>query len=153
MFQFYLNYLLFALLICHCSNLYHVQTNNYNNNYSFSILICSQLFVSANIYSLDFHSGDLQTRNLSYHKTDRITSELTDPFILPFYSSTHSVCRTFLKWKPLVLFAFQRSLLRPFIHVRAHTCLSLILIVVDLCVRCFVYTLTLASIICVGVLV
>ena len=30
--------------MCHCSNLYHVYNNNYNNNYSFVILICLQHF-------------------------------------------------------------------------------------------------------------
>ena len=29
-------------LMCHCLNLYHVYNNNYNNNYSFVILICMQ---------------------------------------------------------------------------------------------------------------
>ena len=33
------------------------------------------LFVSANVYSLDLHKGDLQTRNLSWCKDDWIISD------------------------------------------------------------------------------
>ena len=38
--------------------------------------ICSahNLFVSANLYSLDFYSSDFRTRNLSWHKANWITS-------------------------------------------------------------------------------
>ena len=39
-------------LICHCSNLYHISNNNYNNNYSFVTFICLRYFFAANSSSL-----------------------------------------------------------------------------------------------------
>ena len=69
-FQVHLNFLLFALLLCQCLNLYN---NNYNynnlsdttilNHNSFVRYSTYNLVVSDNFYPLDSH--ELPTRNLS----------------------------------------------------------------------------------------
>ena len=53
-FQFHLNSLLLALLMCHCSNLCHIQNNNYNNNYPLFVLICSQPFCRPHLCVIPF---------------------------------------------------------------------------------------------------
>ena len=53
-------------LMCHCLNLYHVYNNNYNNNYSFVILVirytAHNLFVTLCTCSLDLYSADRSLR-------------------------------------------------------------------------------------------
>ena len=96
--------LLFVLFsVPHCSKLYHVYNNNYNNNNSFVVLICLQPFckqyiyklffphdyslfcpnlsVIADFYSLHHHSSDLPTRN-------KLTAVCS---VQSFYSPIHLV--------------------------------------------------------------
>ena len=99
------NTICFSLLstLFMCAIVSYLYNSNYNNNYSFVILICSQpflqailvsysspttirssahnLFVSTNTYSLGMYSEELQTTNVfftcntSSHKTDWIATD------------------------------------------------------------------------------
>ena len=103
--MFHLNSFLFSLLlICHCSNLYHVYSNNYNNNYSFLIFICLESFAT-NICSLFY----IQLRCLNMQLHTRLTElQLAVVcFVLPFCRA-RSVTRIFFKLK--FLFSPSREL-------------------------------------------
>ena len=102
----------------------------YNNNYNYNSLSDTtirysayNLFVSADLYSLDSHS--LRTRNLSSHNAVRITSQSIDCSVL-LQSNIFSLTNV----------PEMESQPRPFVYVHSHACIALMLIVVGLDVRC-----------------
>ena len=152
--------------MCHCSNLYHVYNNNYNNNYSFVILICLQTFCKLNLFVIlltglfailltsFFVSSTLiryifTTKNCKSQLHTRLTKLLLTAacFVLPFNLSTSSVYRIFPKQKVHDL-AFSRTLSLQFVYVHFRTCLSLILIVVGLFGKRSMYFVFASSCIC-----
>ena len=96
--------------MCHCSNLYHVYKNNYNNNYSFIILLTRcpshNLFVSNTLIRQIFTVGIF--KYATSHKTDTIT--------------TGSLCLAFLYTHTFSLQMFSACAC-AFSHLSApHTC-------------------------------
>ena len=149
--------------MCRCLNLYYVYNNNCNNKHSFVIFICLQpfckphffimhttihysaynIFVSATLIHQIFTAAIFKHETV--HKTETITFDSCPHCQAFLYIHMSSVCRMFSNWKVHHL-AFQRSLPGPFVYAHSRTCVSLMLTIAGLGVRCiyqrvFAYTL------------
>ena len=119
--------------MCHCSKLYYVYNNNYNNNYSFVILKSLQSFCKPHLYFV------LRCSNTQLH-TILIELQLT-------VATCCLLCLVLLKFKMisqtnvLEVESICSRLLEnfiAFIYVHSHTCLSLMCFHVNDITRCFV---------------
>ena len=139
----------------------------YNNNYSFVILICLQLFCQPHLFVIFLarlfafllttflKAIHLFLRPSQILKHSIITDCLLlnkkimylDCSVLPLYSPISLVKRTFLKQKVLVV-AFSRTLLQPFVYVHSHTCFSFKIVVGRLFERYSIYLLVYSRVVC-----
>ena len=87
-FQFQLKPLLFSLLMCHCSNLCYEYNSNYNNNYSFVILIYLQPCYKPYLYFI-VHTTEM-FKLATLHKTVWITNDSRALCLVFLY--THTSC-------------------------------------------------------------
>ena len=108
--------------MCHCSNLYYVYDNNYNNNYSFVILICLQPFCRPHLYFI-LHTTQIFKHSTS-HKADWIT---TDCCLL-----TLALLHVHVFTLQNVVKEAQVEFSRKFAYVHSHTCLSRMIVAVSL---------------------
>ena len=137
--------LLFPLLLCHCSNWYHVYNNNYNNNNSFMVLICLQPLCKPHLY-LILHTTEM---------FKRATALFTRNFTQGWLKSTDCspLCLTFFIYAHLQ--SAERSQRRRFIIspstelYRESLCVGILILVY---IACLLLLLYLESVRCICVL-
>ena len=133
--------------MCHCSNLYHVYNNNYNNNYSFVIPICLQPVCKPHLYFI-LHTTEVFKQATS-HMTDCITTDCR-LLCLALLQSNKIIQTNVLKVEGSCFRLLENSiafLLHVYVH--SHTCLSLMLVIGGLFVSCSMYLLACICVICI----
>ena len=101
--------------MCHCYN------NNYNNNYSFFILICLQPFRKPHLYFI-LHTTDMFNQTTS-HKTDCITLSKWSLCLAILYVYTFNL-QNVLKaeglWSRLIESSIRTARMYAFSHLSVH---------------------------------
>ena len=141
-----MNSLLPALLMYHCSHLYNVYNNNYNNNCSFVIFICLQPFCKPHLYFI-LHTTEM-FKHATSHKTDWITTDCCPLCLAPLYIHAFSL-QNVLQVEGIWSRLLEDSIVKACVYAFSY-CLFRMLVVGCLFGRCsmylcIVYTLTLVA--------